>query len=73
MGITSQPELALDFTVFGNQLEADYSLTDVGVHVGGDFNSAVFDGTFHPASFDDSHITRDYSSIPYFDPNGKQV
>ena len=43
------------------------------MHVGGDFISAVFDGTFHPASFDDTRIVRDFSSIPYFDGNGKQV
>jgi len=51
----------------------DYDLVDTGVHVSDTFISIVFDGTFHPASFDDSQIERDYTVMPYFDPNGRHL
>jgi hypothetical protein len=61
------------FAVKGIDVEMDYSLIDKGVHISDDFISIVFDGTFHPASFDDSSITRDYSTMPYYDPLGRHL
>jgi hypothetical protein len=46
-------------------------LVDEGLYISDDFLTIIFDGTVHPADKEDSALTRNYSKMPYFDPEGK--
>lgn len=53
--------------------EVDYSLVNEGIIISDNFISTVNDGTFHPIGMNESSLVREFSEMPLYDLNGREV